>query len=96
MLGLWCLRARSGSDAIYLSGGDWLPHNCLFLLLIGLSLFVSSLRRFATDGEGTLAPWDPHLNGTRTRKINANLALPGSMPQALAHLGSAVQYIGAP
>ncbi|MFN2636989.1 MAG: isoprenylcysteine carboxylmethyltransferase family protein [Gemmatimonadaceae bacterium] len=29
------------------------------LLLIGLALFVSSLRRFATEGEGTLAPWDP-------------------------------------
>src|SRR6267143_5255916 len=31
----------------------------LGLLLIGLSLFVSSLRRFASDGKGTLAPWDP-------------------------------------
>ncbi|MEP6494154.1 MAG: isoprenylcysteine carboxylmethyltransferase family protein [bacterium] len=29
------------------------------LLTIGLSLFVSSLRRFAGDGQGTLAPWDP-------------------------------------
>jgi protein-S-isoprenylcysteine O-methyltransferase Ste14 len=31
----------------------------LALLGIGLVLFVSSLRRFATEGEGTLAPWDP-------------------------------------
>ena len=31
----------------------------VFVLLIGLSLFVSSLRRFARDGRGTLAPWDP-------------------------------------
>jgi len=31
----------------------------LGLLLIGLWLFVSSLRRFAGDGKGTLAPWDP-------------------------------------
>src|SRR2546423_9462017 len=31
----------------------------LFLVLIGLALFVSSLRRFASDGKGTLAPWDP-------------------------------------
>jgi protein-S-isoprenylcysteine O-methyltransferase Ste14 len=31
----------------------------LALLLIGLVLFVSSLRRFANEGEGTLAPWDP-------------------------------------
>jgi protein-S-isoprenylcysteine O-methyltransferase Ste14 len=29
------------------------------LALIGLVLFVSSLRRFAGDGKGTLAPWDP-------------------------------------
>lgn len=31
----------------------------LGLLAIGLALFVSSLRRFASDGKGTLAPWDP-------------------------------------
>jgi protein-S-isoprenylcysteine O-methyltransferase Ste14 len=31
----------------------------LGLLLVGLWLFVSSLRRFASDGKGTLAPWDP-------------------------------------
>jgi protein-S-isoprenylcysteine O-methyltransferase Ste14 len=31
----------------------------LALLVIGVSLFVSSLRRFASDGKGTLAPWDP-------------------------------------
>jgi len=29
------------------------------ILGIGLVLFASSLRRFATEGEGTLAPWDP-------------------------------------
>jgi protein-S-isoprenylcysteine O-methyltransferase Ste14 len=29
------------------------------LLALGLVLFVASLRRFATEGEGTLAPWDP-------------------------------------
>ena len=28
-------------------------------LVIGLLLFFSSLRRFATEGQGTLAPWDP-------------------------------------
>jgi protein-S-isoprenylcysteine O-methyltransferase Ste14 len=26
---------------------------------IGVLLFVSSLRRFAVEGDGTLAPWDP-------------------------------------
>jgi protein-S-isoprenylcysteine O-methyltransferase Ste14 len=29
------------------------------MLAIGLMLFAASLRRFATDGQGTLAPWDP-------------------------------------
>lgn len=31
----------------------------LALLATGLLLFVASLRRFASEGEGTLAPWDP-------------------------------------
>jgi protein-S-isoprenylcysteine O-methyltransferase Ste14 len=31
----------------------------LVLLGVGLVLFDASLRRFATEGEGTLAPWDP-------------------------------------
>src|SRR2546426_728815 len=31
----------------------------LALLSLGLLLFIASLRRFATDGKGTLAPWDP-------------------------------------
>ena len=31
----------------------------LGFLLVGLALFVSSLRRFASEGDGTLAPWDP-------------------------------------
>jgi protein-S-isoprenylcysteine O-methyltransferase Ste14 len=28
-------------------------------LLAGLALFFASLRRFAAEGDGTLAPWDP-------------------------------------
>jgi len=31
----------------------------LALLGVGLLLFLASLRRFASEGEGTLAPWDP-------------------------------------
>jgi protein-S-isoprenylcysteine O-methyltransferase Ste14 len=31
----------------------------LILIVIGIILFTSTLRRFATEGEGTLAPWDP-------------------------------------
>jgi len=29
------------------------------VLAVGLTLFAASLRRFATEGKGTLAPWDP-------------------------------------
>ena len=29
------------------------------LIALGLRLFVASLSRFATEGRGTLAPWDP-------------------------------------
>ena len=31
----------------------------LLVLALGLLLFASSLRRFAGEGDGTLAPWDP-------------------------------------
>src|SRR4026207_721595 len=31
----------------------------LGLLAFGIVLFAPTLRRFATEGEGTLAPWDP-------------------------------------
>ena len=31
----------------------------LCVLGVGLLLFIASLRRFATEGKGTLAPWDP-------------------------------------
>jgi protein-S-isoprenylcysteine O-methyltransferase Ste14 len=31
----------------------------LALITLGVSLFVDCLRRFAREGQGTLAPWDP-------------------------------------
>lgn len=31
----------------------------LAVLGVGLLLFIASLKRFATEGKGTLAPWDP-------------------------------------
>jgi protein-S-isoprenylcysteine O-methyltransferase Ste14 len=37
--------------AVVLTGG--------LALLVGLALFAASLARFAVQGEGTLAPWDP-------------------------------------
>ena len=34
----------------------------LAVAAVGLALFVASLRRFATEGRGTLAPWDPRAS----------------------------------
>ena len=46
---------RMGSDAFACA----LQGVGLGLLLLGLGFFTSSLRRFAREGQGTLAPWDP-------------------------------------
>jgi protein-S-isoprenylcysteine O-methyltransferase Ste14 len=44
-------------------GTDWLEISIqlagVVSLAVGLVLFASSLRRFAVQGKGTLAPWDP-------------------------------------
>lgn len=45
------LAGSAGEAALQLLG--------VALLAVGLLLFVSSLRRFAAEGQGTLAPWDP-------------------------------------
>lgn len=60
LIPIWIARANGVLPAL----GTTTPHLLaqvagLGLLLVGLSLFVSSLRRFASDGKGTLAPWDP-------------------------------------
>ena len=45
------LGAHAGELGVQLAGGA--------LLAVGLGFFLASLRRFAAEGEGTLAPWDP-------------------------------------
>ena len=60
LIPVWIAR----TNGVRLAFGTTTPHLSaqiagLGLLLVGLSLFVSSLRRFADDGKGTLAPWDP-------------------------------------
>ncbi len=52
------------NSPVVLGPGPTLPTQLLqlgglALLAVGLLLFVGSLRRFDTEGEGTLAPWDP-------------------------------------
>ncbi len=60
LLPIWI--ARSNGVALTLGrsvGPVFLQVIGLALLSFGLLLFVASLRRFAADGKGTLAPWDP-------------------------------------
>ena len=57
---IWLLRDRPFTISIGSTPLQLLEQAAgIFLLVIGLILFVTSLRRFATDGKGTLAPWDP-------------------------------------
>ena len=53
-----------GRDGLKPALGDTCPVLALqaaglAVFAIGLLLFFSSLHRFSTEGEGTLAPWDP-------------------------------------
>jgi protein-S-isoprenylcysteine O-methyltransferase Ste14 len=47
----WALGSSPAAVAVQAAG--------MAVLALGLLLFSASLRRFATEGEGTLAPWDP-------------------------------------
>ena len=57
---LWVARRNAIALALGGSGGELaLQLVGVAALAAGLLLFTASLRRFATEGEGTLAPWDP-------------------------------------
>ena len=57
---LWIARSNGVELALADSAGGLLLQLAgLATLGVGLVLFTASLRRFATEGEGTLAPWDP-------------------------------------
>ena len=57
---VWLARSNHISLTLGASGIQMVAQLAgLVLLILGLGLFASSLRRFATEGEGTLAPWDP-------------------------------------
>jgi protein-S-isoprenylcysteine O-methyltransferase Ste14 len=60
LIPVWLMRTNSISLTAGTTGSRILAQaGGLVLLAFGLFLFASSLRRFATEGEGTLAPWDP-------------------------------------
>lgn len=57
---LWLARRSAASLALGPGPGALgLQLAGLALLAVGFGFFVASLRRFAGEGEGTLAPWDP-------------------------------------
>lgn len=57
---VWIARRNGISPTSPESAADYLILVVAALLfLIGATLFVTSLKRFATEGKGTLAPWDP-------------------------------------
>ncbi len=77
----------------------------LALLAIGVTLFVACLRRFAGEGQGTLAPWDPprELVVTGPYRWVRNPMISGVIAVLLAeafllrsapHLGWAVVFAG--
>ena len=56
----WIARANHVEPRLGQSAGELaLQAAGVGVLAVGLLLFGSSLRRFATEGKGTLAPWDP-------------------------------------
>jgi protein-S-isoprenylcysteine O-methyltransferase Ste14 len=57
---LWLAHRAGLTLAVATSaGGLTMQAAGVVVLAVGLALFVASLRRFATEGHGTLAPWDP-------------------------------------
>ena len=60
LIPIWIARADNVQFAVATTAPPLLAQIAgLCLVLIGLLLFASSLRRFAGEGKGTLAPWDP-------------------------------------
>lgn len=60
LLPLWLARNNNTSLVIGTTGPQMLVQVVgLLLLAVGLILFSAALRNFVTEGEGTLAPWDP-------------------------------------
>ena len=60
LIPLWLARRNGTVLALGTSPGQMAVQMAgALLLVIGLILFVASLQRFATEGRGTLAPWDP-------------------------------------
>jgi protein-S-isoprenylcysteine O-methyltransferase Ste14 len=63
LIPLWIARRYGVGFSIGATPGQLLLQVAGVLILgLGLGLFFASLKRFATEGKGTLAPWDPPRN----------------------------------
>jgi protein-S-isoprenylcysteine O-methyltransferase Ste14 len=63
LLPVWIARSNSISFSLGTSVTDIaLQLAGVALLVVGLTFFIWSLRHFAVEGQGTLAPWDPPRN----------------------------------
>lgn len=57
---LWLARRNGTALALPTTGVQVVVQSVgAYLVVVGVFLFAWSLRRFAGDGDGTLAPWDP-------------------------------------
>src|SRR5262245_14927114 len=57
---LWIVRRYGVTISFAVVWAGWVSRALgLGFLAVGLVLFVASVRRFAVEGRGTLAPWDP-------------------------------------
>ena len=60
LIPLWIAERYLIAPTLGTSGGALLLQSSgVVVVFLGLVLFFSSLRRFAAEGQGTLAPWDP-------------------------------------
>ena len=60
LIPLWLARTNDISISIGTDAAEVVLQIAgILILAVGLILFSASLRNFATEGEGTLAPWDP-------------------------------------
>jgi protein-S-isoprenylcysteine O-methyltransferase Ste14 len=60
LIPIWIARQNGVAPTLPTAPIEWLLLiAAVASLAVGLTLFTASLKRFATEGEGTLAPWDP-------------------------------------
>jgi protein-S-isoprenylcysteine O-methyltransferase Ste14 len=60
LIPVWIARRSGVTPALGQSAAELaIQLTGLIVLGVGLVLFAASLRRLATEGDGTLAPWDP-------------------------------------